>query len=339
MPSWRYGSRDISAFIPRETSLRADVIDFRLLGGLVVASLPALLLGLWAVGSSSAGAEGRSVLQAIALGAQSFLPRLTVAGVTSLVWAVLFARFRGRDIDPGWLYSAWFFSLLLPAATPLALVAAGLSFGLVFGCHAFGGTARYIVSPVILGVVFLTFAWPSVMNSHWLPGIEATDTWTIAATGGAQALAASGVEWVDAALGREVAAVGVPSAMLCFAAVLFLVFRRLASLRIVAGGLIGLLAVAALFETVPWYWQPVLGNFAFVLAFVATDPTLLPESRPARWLLGLVFGALTVVLRMLNPEHPEGSLSALLLALLIVPVVDYWAARPAAPVRTTDRDR
>ena len=75
------------------------------------------------------------------------------------------------------------------------------------------------------------------------------------------------------------------------------------------------------------------GSFAFALAFVATDPTTTPVTRPGRWTFGIAFGALTIVIRMLNPEHPEGTLFALLLASLLTPLADHLAA-PAKTART-----
>jgi len=97
------------------------------------------------------------------------------------------------------------------------------------------------------------------------------------------------------------------------------------SWRVPAGALAGLLITAWAFGTHPWYWQAVTGSFALALAFVASDPTTVPESRAGQWTLGFLFGALTVILRTLNPEHPEGSLQALLLATLASPLVDHWA--------------
>jgi Na+-transporting NADH:ubiquinone oxidoreductase subunit B len=114
-----------------------------------------------------------------------------------------------------------------------------------------------------------------------------------------------------------------------------LVLLRLASWRILAGGLLGMVAVAAAFDAPAWPWQLVLGNFAFALAFVATDPTTTPSSRMGCWVFGLTFGALTVVIRMLNPEHPEGTLFALLLAASVAPLVDQLA-KPSIAAGVTE---
>jgi Na+-transporting NADH:ubiquinone oxidoreductase subunit B len=327
--------------LPIDIEQRTSAINFKVLSWFILATLPALSLGLWSVGQHtqemseglSANAGGVTIFNSLLLGASYFIPRLLIAALVSFGWAMLFARMRGRKVDPGWFYAAWLFVLLMPAAAPLPLIGIGLSFGLVFGNHIFGGTGRYIVNPALLGVVFLTFSYPGLMDEHWLPGIGVQSTWSVAAAQGTDALAATGIGWLDVAMGREVAALGVPAAGACLAGVIILILTGLASWRVVVGGLFGVMVVAAAFDSPAFYWQPVLGSFAFALAFVATDPTTTPLTRAGRWTFGIAFGTLTIVIRMLNPEHPEGTLFALLLAYLLVPLVDHLAT-PAKTARS-----
>ncbi|NND44381.1 MAG: hypothetical protein HKN58_03590 [Xanthomonadales bacterium] len=314
------------AVIPGPFQQRVSAIGPGLLARFVLASVPALLLGLWAVGLRSAAELPSSWIDALATGAALWLPRVLLALFVSVAWAVVFSRVRNRQLDTGWLYLAWMFVLLLPAATPLPLVVIGLSFGLLFGCHAFGGTGRYIVNPALLGLVFLEMAYPAAMDHYGVAGASATSTWSLLAGGGPEALFAAGITWRDVVLGLEVAVLGAPSAVLCLAGLGYLVARRLAPWRLPVGALAGLLAMAWLFGGQAWYWFPALGSFTLALAFIACDPTTVPESRAGQWSMGLLFGALTAILRTLNPDHPEGSLQALLLASLAAPVIDHWAA-------------
>lgn len=241
MEQWRL----MSFRIPADPHRRPGAIDGRLLGWFALASAPALVLGLANLGrrvltspaaeASDAlnrlgpGADEPAWLATLAAGAAFLVPRLAVASVVSLFWAGLFARLRGLRLDPGWFISAWLFTLLLPAGIPLSFVVWGLSFGLVFGCHVFGGTGRYIVSPALLGAVFLTFAYPSAMDGQWVPGTELTTTWSVAAGEGLDAVLEAGTTWLDVALGREVAALGTPAALACLAGAAFLIGLGLAS--------------------------------------------------------------------------------------------------------------
>ena len=75
----------------------------------------------------------------------------------------------------------------------------------------------------------------------------------------------------------------------------------------------------------PWYAHLVVGNLAFVLVFIATDPSSGPLTRPGRWLYGAAIGAFAMCIRVLDPSHPDGALFAVLLAALSVPLLDYLA--------------
>ncbi len=68
-----------------------------------------------------------------------------------------------------------------------------------------------------------------------------------------------------------------------------------------------------------------VGNAAFLLAFVLTDPSTTPLTRAGRWMCGALFGALTVLVRLFDPSHPEAALYAALFATLSVPLLDWLA--------------
>ena len=79
------------------------------------------------------------------------------------------------------------------------------------------------------------------------------------------------------------------------------------SWRTIAGGVAAVAVAASLSAALttdnaaalPWYAHFAVGNLAFVLVFVATDPSMAPLSRHARWLYGALLGALTVIMRVL----------------------------------------
>jgi Na+-transporting NADH:ubiquinone oxidoreductase subunit B len=94
---------------------------------------------------------------------------------------------------------------------------------------------------------------------------------------------------------------------------------------------LGLIVTAVLFASLGgtgdllafgWHWHLALGYFAFAIAFVATDPSIMPLTPAGRWLYGALLGALTITIRVASPEHPEGSLIAVLLASLCIPLID-----------------
>jgi len=240
---------------------------------ILIASLPAALIGITSLGTDRILTH--------------WLPLLGLALVVSRLWAELFARRRGRPLDAGWLVAAWLFALLVPAATPLGLAVVALSFGLVFGCHAFGGSGHYLVNPALLGVIFLAIGYP-----------------------------------LDAAAPEIDSGLAVASLI----GAVYLIAMRTASAQLLTGALAAVVT-GAIVAGLPWHSHLTLGHFAFVLAFVATDPTVQPTTAFGRWAFGASFGALTVVLRTFDPAQPEGSLPALLLVSLCVPMLDRIARR------------
>ena len=151
----------------------------------ILASLPAMLIGVWRVGAalleaSSLASAADSVydafgwrgwlvqqvdewptLAAFALGATFVVPHLLLAVAVAGVWRALFARTRGQPLDASWLMHAWLFVCLLPPSASLPVAAAALSFGLVVGSHIFGGSGRYLVSPALLGILFMHLSYPT----------------------------------------------------------------------------------------------------------------------------------------------------------------------------------
>ncbi|HEY5623532.1 MAG TPA: RnfABCDGE type electron transport complex subunit D [Gammaproteobacteria bacterium] len=318
----------------------------------IIASSPATVVGVWNLGENlqreSVEAASRwqfalleylqipldeplSPLLSLALGSAFFLPLLMAALATTRAWAEVFSRTRGRPVDPGWLLHAWLFALLLPATMPLHLAVFGLSFGAVFGCYVFGGTGRYIVNPALLGVAFISISYPDLLApNNWLPGSDSISSWALVADGGIDAAVAADSSWSALFVGIEAGAMGTSSALACLLGATYLIVRKVASAGIVAAALIGLLFAGELVGDVPSHWHLATGSFAFGLAFIATDQTTTPRTAIGCWTYGALFGVLVVILRIADPGHPEATVSALLLATLCVPLLDY-VARLAGP--------
>jgi len=294
----------------------------------LVETVPAWLGTLAAMADPSAATE--RVVIASAMGLGTVLPLLAVTLGTSGLWAVAFARARNRPVDDGWFAGAWLLVWLLPPGTSLGVAALAASFGAVVGLHIFGGTGRYLVSPALLGVLFVHFSYPEFVASPLaVPSTVAAD-WTQVIGSGGDAPGA-----LAALTGIVPGGIGTTSTLACLAGALLLVAGRVASWRVLAGAGVGLLVTSTVLM---WtsddplaqldVWRHVLvGNFAFALAFLATDPSPAPLLRGTRWLYGALFGALTLIIRVLDPVHPEGSLFALLLAGLAVPLMDHLVLR------------
>ena len=283
----------------------------------VIASLPIILAAL------IAQVPGGGV---VSLGIALVRGLIPVLGV-SLAWHLAFAVARCRPLDSGWLMHGWLFCLLMPTDLSLPLALLGVSFGVVLGSLIFGGTGRYLVSPAMLGIVFVSLSYPATFNAAQ----AASDWGRIAAT----SLVVPD-SWAQAALFQASPTIAGASAAACLLGALTLYIVGAISLRIVAGALLGMACAAYLvaltvpdtpLASLPAFWHWIAGNFPFCVAFIATDPTAAAVTRPGRWLYGGLIGALTVMLRIFNPEHPEGALAACLLASLFAPLMDQCCQR------------
>lgn len=288
MTAWRHLHSAALALSPRAR-------NERLLASFVLVSLPAALIAAWQPEAAVTAQPG----------VRGLLQNAAVAFVTAALWERLFASVRGRAGDSGWIAPAWFYALLLPPALPVAYVAAGMSFGAVFGMHVFGGTGRYVASPAVLGALFLEFAYPSL--------------------GGGTLPAAGQVLWPDGGWPPSW-----PFLVACAAGAAVLVVSDAVSWRTLTGAVAGLVIATSPAIAQGDLLAPVghaaAGSYAICWAFVLTDPSTQSLTRAGRLLHGAAFSLLVVLIREADPRHPDGVLTAVLLAGLLVPLFDAIAA-------------
>ncbi|MGS3543318.1 NADH:ubiquinone reductase (Na(+)-transporting) subunit B [Klebsiella pneumoniae] len=280
-------------------------------------------------------------LSMMTLGAVFFLPIYITVFIVGGFWEVLFAIVRKHEINEGFFVTSILFALIVPPTLPLWQAALGISFGVVIAKEIFGGTGRNFLNPALAGRAFLFFAYPAQISGDlvWtaadgFSGATPLSQW---ASGGGEALVnvATGVpvSWMDAFLGNIPGSIGEVSTLMIFIGGAIILFGRVASWRIVAGVMIGMIATATLFNVIgsdtnpmfamPWYWHLVLGGFAFGMMFMATDPVSASFTDKGKWSYGVLIGVMCVLIRVVNPAYPEGMMLAILFANLFAPLFDY----------------
>ena len=338
-----------------------DGIDLkRLMMYVVVALIPCILwswfntgyqanLALAELGAVQAGWRG-GLLMALGIGfnpdslfanmAHGFLYFLPIYLTTVIVgglWELLFATVRRHAINEGFLVTSMLFALTLPPDMPLWMVALGISFGVVIGKEVFGGTGKNFLNPALTGRAFLYFAYPTEISGDqvWVAvdGYSGATPLALGAAGGMQAIAAEGYTWWNAFIGLIPGSLGETSTIACLIGGAFLIYTRVASWRIILGVFLGMVGTTLLFNAVgsdsnpmmamPWHWHLVLGGFAFGMVFMATDPVSASMTTAGRWVFGILIGAMTVLIRVLNPAFPEGIMLAILFANIFAPLIDY----------------
>jgi len=295
----------------------------------------------WLMTLLGAGVDPTSVWDCFALGAVYFIPIYAVTFIVGGFWEVVFAMVRGHEVNEGFFVTSILFALILPPTIPLWQVALGISFGVVIGKEVFGGTGKNFLNPALAGRAFLFFAYPAQMSGDavWIAvdGATAATPLGIAAAEGIQGLQTAGITWMDAFLGKIPGSVGETSTIAIIIGGAALLATGIASWRIVAGVMLGMVSMSLLFNSVgsetnamfglSWEWHLVLGGFAFGMFFMATDPVSASMTNTGKWLFGALIGVMVMLIRVINPAFPEGMMLAILFANLFAPFIDHFVVQ------------
>ncbi len=284
-------------------------------------------------------------------GAVYYLPIFVVTYVGGFIWEGLFAWKRGHEVNEGFFVTGILFTLILPPTIPLWQVFLGISFGVVFGKEVFGGTGKNFLNPALVGRAFLFFAYPAQMSGDavWtaVDGFSGATPLSMAAAGQLDFAAALGanasrvaevdLSWMHTAFGGIQGSIGETSTAAIAIGALILLVTRIASWRIMLSMLLGMAAMATLFNAIgsatnpmfamPWYWHLTLGGFAFGMVYMATDPVSASMTDTGKLVFGALIGVMTVLIRVVNPAFPEGVMLAILFGNMCAPLIDHFVMR------------
>jgi len=284
--------------------------------------------------------SGANLFDNFLFGAMYFLPIYAVTFIVGGFWEVLFASVRKHEVNEGFFVSSVLFALIVPASIPLWQVALGITFGVVVAKEIFGGTGRNFLNPALAGRAFLFFAYPTDISGDavWtaVDGFSGATSLSVMSQGGLEAVQ-SNLSWMDAFLGNMQGSIGEVSTLAILIGGAFIVITGIASWRIIAGVMIGMIATSLLFNVIgsdtnhmfqlPWYWHLVMGGFAFGMVFMATDPVSASFTNKGKWMYGALIGLMVVLIRVVNPAFPEGMMLAILFANLFAPLFDYFVVQ------------
>lgn len=216
---------------------------------------------------------------------------LLVVFAVAHIWRAVFAG--GRlwfKPDPAQYSFALLFVVMLPTPVGLGGAVLAASFGWIFAREVFGGEA--ILSPALVALAFAIFSFPQA-------GYEV------------QSILTAEPNWL--------------LVLACLPGATWLVWRGFLSWQTVAGTLLGA-AFAGLLGAVPgmlaWWENFVVGGFAVGAVFLAAIPESESQNIFARWLHGVIIGALIVAIRHYNPVQPDGVIFAALIGALFAPLLD-----------------
>jgi len=335
--------------VTRKGSHIRDAMDMkRTMIVVVLALVPAILLGMWNTGYQNALALGleRTVLLNFWFGFLRVFPIIVVSYVVGLGVEFLFAQIRHHEVSEGYLVSGILVPLVVPVDTPLWMVAVATVFAVIIGKEVFGGVGMNILNPALTARAFLFFAYPTFMSGDkvWINGLIKGEG-IVDGFSGATALGQAAVNdpqilnttgdpmtGMDMFLGLIPGSIGETSTLAILIGAAFLIFTGVGSWKIIfsvfAGGTVmGLILNAfggnALME-IPFWQHLMLGGFAFGAVFMATDPVSASQTERGKWIYGFLIGILAIIIRVLNPAFPEGVMLAILLMNVFAPLIDHY---------------
>ena len=307
-------------FVSPAPHVHGELSTTRLMGDVVIALLPALMVSVrvfgWNVLAITAVSIACCVLFEFLV--QKYLVKgpATVGNLSAVVTGLLLA-------------------MNLPANIPLWIVVIGALVAICIAKMPFGGLGKNIFNPALAARVFLLIAYPVQMTTFPKPTLEGfADAYS-----GATPLGAAKAGLVDFAsfdiagmfTGAMGGSFGEISALALLLGFVYLLMRRVISWHIpvaVIGTIITFSAIYGATEGGELVWQMPLfhilsGGALLGAIFMATDYVTSPMTTKGMVIYGIGIGVITMCIRLWG-AYPEGMSFAILIMNSTVPLINKY---------------
>lgn len=278
----------------------------------------------------------------------------------ALTLEAILLRLRKRELsvfmnDGSVIVSALLFSMMITPLTPWWISLIGLSFGLIFAKHLYGGLGHNLFNPAATSYIFVLLCFPVLLN-NW-PVAGSTDTGmvlrvifsapansivainSVDSLSGATALADMQTRLAAMAMVSEIqtgplygrfAGVGWEWINLAFLlGGIFLIYKGIISWQIpvaILGSFFITSSLCSIYDPAifasPWFHLfsggTMLGAF-----FIATDPVTASTTPKGRLIYGCLIGVVAYGIRAWG-AYPDGVAFAILIANATVPLIDRY---------------
>lgn len=243
-------------------------------------------------------------------------------GITEIAFSVI----RQKPLHEGFLVTGLIFPLTLPPGTPLWMVAVGIVFGVFFGKEVFGGSFHNIFNPALVGRLFITIAFPSVLSTAWaVPG--AYDAVTTATPLSIFKTTGQLTSLHDLWFGLAPGSIGETFRMGILLPGILLLLMRISDWKIP----VFYLGTVFSFSTALHYFAPAAfppawfavstGGLMFGAFFMATDPVTAPITSVGKIVSAILCGVFTVLIRSFS-GYVEGVMFSIVIVNGINPLLD-----------------
>ena len=222
----------------------------------------------------------------------------------------------------------------LPVSAPWWMFVIGSAFAIIVVKQLYGGIGKNFMNPALTARAFLLASWPLIMTT-WtapktsLPLIASIPDAVSSAT--PMSYISNGVvpeaSATDMLLGMVGGSLGETSALALLAGGVYLVYRKVITIRIPVAylGTVALLTLAFPLGEISnvdnMIYHLLSGGVMLCAIFMASDYTTSPVTKWGQVIYGIGCGALTVFIRYFS-AYPEGSTYAVLIMNILVPLIE-----------------
>lgn len=258
--------------------------------------------------------------------------QLGICVVSCLIAEWVFTAMRGRKAtlgDGSAAVTGAILGLSLPASAPWYVGFVGSFVAIGLGKVVFGGLGNNIFNPAMVGRAFVMIAFPAALGATaYVVPDAALDGLTRATPLTALKMLGESTGLLPLFLGTTNGSLGETSAVACLLGGLYLCWRRTASWEIPAGALLAVAAIGGVMTLASaGYWGVLRelssGALLFGAFYIATDPVSSPLTPKGKWIFGVGFGAVVMLIRKLS-GYPEGVMFAVLIMNSLVPLINRW---------------
>ena len=290
--------------------IRGDFKSSRIMFDVMLALVPAMVVGIWMHGF-------RSLVVTL----------VSIASCVLLEWLYsVVTRTRNTVVDGSALVTGMLLAMTLPATVPYWLVVVGAAFAIIFVKALCGGLGQNIFNPALSARGFMMLVAPAYMVRF-----EGVDGVTAATPLHHMVMPALPEESIlDMFLGNCPGSIGEISALALLAGGAYLVYRKVISVRIPAAYLGSVALLTLIFHKtdapIDWMLYSLFGGGLMLGAFfMATDYATSPVTAKGQVIYGIGCGVLTVIFRYFG-LFPEGVTYAILLMNALVWIIDRHTA-------------
>ena len=290
--------------------IRGDFRSSRIMGDVMLALLPAMIVGIWTHGIRSL-----------------FVTVVAIGSAVAFEWLYsLVTRTRNTIVDGSALVTGMLLAMTLPATVPYWLVIVGCGFAIIFVKALCGGLGQNIFNPALSARGFMMLIFPAYMVRF-----EGVDGVTAATPLHHMVMPALPEEsLMDMFLGNCPGSIGEVSALALLLGGAYLVYRKVISVRIPAAylGTVAILTLVFHKTDAPIQWMLYSlfsGGVMLGAIFMATDYATSPVTANGQIVYGIGCGALTVFFRYFG-LFPEGVTYAILIMNAFVWIIDRHTA-------------